>query len=186
VQSRGDPHNLDQTDELIGYLAQISVHDSDSVATGTSCSATFMPRSFLAGAICQVSCRSLGHTERSWRHPSIRAVLRVVCGAAVLIVLRFFIAQHVSEPRRAAIQHAAWQLLATRTQRRVLVAYYEARSDIRDRAAVESAVRDVCNDNPGKNAPHDIIVITADANARPASAQELREIFSHLIVGRLE
>jgi len=39
-----------------------------------------------------------------------------------------FIARHVSEPRRAAIQHAAWALLATRTQRRVLVAYEAKRT----------------------------------------------------------
>jgi hypothetical protein len=96
-----------------------------------------------------------------------------------------FIARHVGEPRRAAIQYAAWQLLATRTQRRVLVAYYEVKSDVRDRAAVEAAVRDVCIDNPGQNVPNDIIVISADANARPSSAQELREIFGHIILGKL-
>jgi hypothetical protein len=96
-----------------------------------------------------------------------------------------FIAAHVSAPHRASIQHAAWKLLATRTQRRVLVAYSGAKSDVRDHAAIVSAVRDVCTDNPGKNAPNDIIVISADVDARPSTAQELRELFAHTIVGKL-
>jgi len=96
-----------------------------------------------------------------------------------------FIAAHVSAPRRAPIQHAAWKLLVTHTERRVLVAYYDTRSDVRDRKAIEAAVREVCIDNPGKNAPKDIIVISADVHARPASAQELREIFASSIVGKL-
>jgi hypothetical protein len=73
----------------------------------------------------------------------------------------------------------------TRTERRVLVAYYGTKSDVRDRKAIEAAVREVCIDNPGKNAPNDIIVISSDVDARPASAKELREIFAHAIVGKL-
>lgn len=96
-----------------------------------------------------------------------------------------FIAEHASAPRRASIQYSAWKLLATRTQRRVLVAYCGAKSDVRDHAAIVSAVREVCVDNPGKNVPNDIIVISADVNARPSSAKELREIFAHSIVGKL-
>src|SRR4051812_42816015 len=57
-----------------------------------------------------------------------------------------FIAEHASAPRRASIQSSAWKLLAVRTQCRVLVAYYAAKSDVRDRAAIESAVREVCLD----------------------------------------
>ncbi len=96
-----------------------------------------------------------------------------------------FIAEHASGPRRASIQYAAWKLLAVRAQRRVLVAYYAAKSDVRDRAAIESAVREVCVDNPGKNAPNDIVIISANINARPSSGRELREIFAHSIVGEL-
>jgi hypothetical protein len=96
-----------------------------------------------------------------------------------------YIAEHVSAPRRASIQHSAWKLLATRTERRVLVTYAGAKSDVRDHAAIESAVRDVCVANPGKSAPNDIVLISADINARPSSAKELREIFAHSIVGKM-
>jgi hypothetical protein len=96
-----------------------------------------------------------------------------------------FIAEHVSAPRRASIQHSAWKLLATRTERRMLVAYSGAKSDVRDHAAIESAVREVCVANPGKSAPNDIVVVSADINARPSSAKELREIFTHSIVGKM-
>jgi hypothetical protein len=96
-----------------------------------------------------------------------------------------FTAEHASAPRRASIQNSAWKLLAVRTQRRVLVAYYAAKSDVRDRAAIESAVREVCVDNPGKNAPNDIVIISADIHARPLSGRELREVFAHSIVGVL-
>jgi hypothetical protein len=78
-----------------------------------------------------------------------------------------FIAEHVSAPRRASIQHSAWKLLATRTERRVLVTYSGAKSDVRDHVAIESVVREVCVANPGKSAPKDIVVVSADINARP-------------------
>ena len=52
-----------------------------------------------------------------------------------------FIAEHVSAPRRASIQHSAWKLLATRTERRVLVAYSGAKSDVRDHAALVASTR---------------------------------------------
>jgi hypothetical protein len=97
-----------------------------------------------------------------------------------------FVAEHVSSPRRIDIQYAAWKLLATRAQRRVLVAFHRAKSDVRDHKAVEAAVREVAVANPGKNTPNDIILITADATARPTSAAELRAAHDHHIVGVLE
>jgi hypothetical protein len=97
-----------------------------------------------------------------------------------------FVAEHVSAATRAEIQYAAWKLLVTRAQRRVLVAYHRAKSDVRDHKAIVAAVREVCDANPGKKAPEDIIVITADAGARPTSAETLRAIHEHMIVGTME
>lgn len=94
-----------------------------------------------------------------------------------------FIAEHENASHRAKIQYCAWKLLATRAQRRVLVAYYDAKSDVPDRAAIESAVREVCADNPGKGAPMDIVLISADARAQPSSAEGLRGIHAVSIVG---
>lgn len=94
-----------------------------------------------------------------------------------------FVAEHVSAPRRAEIQYAAWRLLAIRARRRVLVAYHRERSEVRDHRAIVAAVREVCAANPGKDAPRDILLITADAAARPASAEELRAGHEHSIVG---
>ena len=97
-----------------------------------------------------------------------------------------FVAEHVSAPRRVDIQYAAWKLLAIRAQRRVLVAYHRAKSEVRDHRAIVAAVREVCVANPGKGAPADIILITADATARPTSAEELRAGHEHSIVGVME
>jgi hypothetical protein len=94
-----------------------------------------------------------------------------------------FVAEHVSAPRRVDIQCAAWKLLAIGAQRRVLVAYHRAKSKVRDHEAIVAAVHEVCVANPGTHAPNDIILITADASARPTSAEELRALHRHRIVG---
>ncbi len=95
----------------------------------------------------------------------------------------FFIAEHENAPRRAKIQYCAWKLLATESQRRVLVAYYDSKSDVRDLEALQDAVREVCKDNPGRDAPKDLLLFAADYNARPTSAQGLREVHSLTIIG---
>lgn len=95
----------------------------------------------------------------------------------------FFIAEHENAPRRAKIQYCAWKLLATESQRRVLVAYYDNKSDVRDLAALQEAVREVCKDNPGRDAPKDLLVFAADYNARPSSGQGLRDVHSLSIIG---
>lgn len=96
-----------------------------------------------------------------------------------------FVAHHERTPRRASIHHAAWKLLATHSEKRILVAYYDAGSDVRDRAALEEVIRDVAKDNPGVQAPKDIYLFSADYNARPSSADELRALHASTIIGVL-
>jgi hypothetical protein len=94
-----------------------------------------------------------------------------------------FIAEHENAPRRAKIQYCAWKLLATVSQRRVLVAYYDSKSDVRDLPALEEAVREVCRDNPGREVPKDLLLFAADYNARPSSARGLRDAHTLSIIG---
>jgi hypothetical protein len=44
-------------------------------------------------------------------------------------------------------------------------------------------VREVCKDNPGRDAPKDILLFAADYNARPSSAQGLRDAHELRIIG---
>jgi hypothetical protein len=89
-----------------------------------------------------------------------------------------FIAEHENASVRAKIQYCAWKLLATRAQQRVLVAYYAAGSNVPNQAAIVGGVKKVCKDIPG-----DIVIITADANARPSSADKLRRLHAVSTVG---
>jgi hypothetical protein len=95
----------------------------------------------------------------------------------------WFIAEHENASHRTKIQYCAWKLLATRADRRVLVAYYDGKSDVPEQAALEAAVREVCADNPGNGGSTDIVLITADSRSRPTSADVLRAIHAVSVVG---
>jgi len=90
-----------------------------------------------------------------------------------------FVAEHENMPRKAKIQYCAWKLLSTGAQRRVLVAYHAAHTDVPSAQALEDAVREVCTDNAGS----DMLLIAGEYDARPASAAQLVDAHVTRIVG---
>lgn len=91
-----------------------------------------------------------------------------------------FIAEHENSNDMERVQYCAWKLLVTEAARRVLVAYYAPKVGLEGLVA---AVRKVSEENPGRDAPRDVLVIAAPWDAKPASAEELRRLFESRIVG---
>lgn len=90
-----------------------------------------------------------------------------------------FIAEHENSPSLARVQYDAWKLLSVDSKRRVLVAYFGRGTEFRDFAALNKAVREVCEGQPGK----DILLIGGQADASPADAIAFGKVHETAIVG---
>lgn len=77
------------------------------------------------------------------------------------------------------MQYDAWKLLSVDSKRRVLVAYFGRGTEFKDFAALSKAVREVCEDQRGK----DILLIGGQADAVPTDAVSLRKVHETAIVG---
>lgn len=92
-----------------------------------------------------------------------------------------FVAEHENSADVTKVQYCAWKLLITESARRVLVAYHTPKLGF---DGLVNAVREVCEANPGRDVPRDVLVIAAPWDAKPASLDELRGIFKSHIVGK--
>lgn len=90
-----------------------------------------------------------------------------------------FIAEHENSPSKERVQYDAWKLVSVEAQRRILVAYFGRGTEFKNFEALNKAVREVCEGQPGK----DILLIGGQADAVPTSVTAFREIHETMIVG---
>lgn len=90
-----------------------------------------------------------------------------------------FISEHEQFCGRAKVQYCAWKLLSVDAKQRVLVTYFGKGTDFATVGELEQAVREVCQDHPGK----ELLLIAADYDAHPASHRELVAIHHTRVIG---